>query len=131
MIFHLLWKHSSSGYPYPQQTCSELLGDKTPVFNASLVAPCCEISYSFEALIKSELLCLHSDGTMPATGGFLPLKWSGIFGICFQVKRAAGMEGNDAFAAHFVSYPRFEQCFSSARIFQDENGQISRQYKLT
>lgn len=58
---HLPWKHSSSGYPYPQQTCSEMLGDKTPVFNASFVAPCCEISYSFQALIMSEPLCLHSD----------------------------------------------------------------------
>lgn len=119
VIIHLPWKHSSSGYPYPQQTCSEMLGDKTPVFNASFVAPCCEISYSFEALIMSVLLCLHSDGSLPAPREFLPLKWSGIFGICFQAKSTSGMEVNDAFAAHFISYPRFEQCFSSARMFQD------------
>lgn len=119
MIIQLPWKHSSSGYPYPQQTCSEMLGDKTPVFYASFVAPCCEISHSFGALIISELLRLHSDGIVPTKRGFLHLEWSRIFGICFQAKSAAGMEVNDAFAEYFISYPRFEQCFSSARIFQD------------
>lgn len=116
VIIHLPWKHSSSGYTYPQQTCSEMLGDKTPVFNTSFVAPCCEISCSFGALIISELLCWHS---VPATRGLLPLKWAGISGICFQAKSVAGMEVNDAFTAHFIFYPRFEECFSSARIFQD------------
>lgn len=54
------------------------------------------------------LLPIYCDATVHATRGFLPLKHSGIFGICFQAKSAAGVEVNDAFATHFISSPKFQ-----------------------
>lgn len=90
-IIHLPWKHSSSGYPYPQQTCSEMLGNKTSVSNASIVAHCCGISYSFEALIMSELLHLCSDGRAYLLRGDFCL-WNGLGYLAFVFKQNQQLE---------------------------------------